>query len=101
MLDAHIAAFFNTNEAGEGLSKRLLTSTSLMPPIGTFVRPKENMATEDKNYSTNVASKGSVTMIPGFQDDRESTPSRFSSWDEKYVERSHLNGTRIFSTIGK
>lgn len=36
----HIANVSDTDAASEGLSKMLLTSSSVMPPIATFVRRK-------------------------------------------------------------
>lgn len=51
-LDAHITKHFDMDEAAEGMSKRLSTSTSFMAPIATFVRNfvrcKMDTATEAK-----------------------------------------------------
>lgn len=38
MLDAHIAKFFDTDAAAEGLSKRMLAWNFFSDPIATFVR---------------------------------------------------------------
>lgn len=47
-LDAHIAKFSDKDEAAEGFSNMLFTSTSFMTPIATFVRGKSNTAMEEK-----------------------------------------------------
>lgn len=54
---AHIANYFDTDAAAEGLSKRMLTASSLMGPIATFVRRKTDIPMENRNYSVAYASK--------------------------------------------
>lgn len=56
-LDAHTAKYLNTNEAAEGLSKRLLTSNSVLPPIATFVRRTTDKAMKEMKYSTSIVPK--------------------------------------------
>lgn len=47
-LDAHVARFFEKDEAAEGLWKRMFTSTSFMGRIENFAGHRMDTATEDK-----------------------------------------------------
>lgn len=70
MLDAHSTKLLDTDEAPEGFSKKLFTSTSFMGLIATFVRQNSDTTVEDKKYSTCRATKGLVGSIPTFDDER-------------------------------
>lgn len=65
-LDAHIAKYFGTDEAANGLRKRLLTSASFMPPIATSVRCELDTEMEEMKDSTAVAPKRLVNFILTF-----------------------------------
>lgn len=67
------------DEAAEGLSKRLSTSTSFVAPTATFARRRTDRELGDKIYSTPVVPKGREKTIPTFWDDRKSLPSRSGS----------------------
>lgn len=49
--------FLDRYEAGEGFSKRLLTSTSFLAPIVTFVMCDPNMPMKNRKHSTAEAPK--------------------------------------------
>lgn len=56
-LNADIVNYCNTDVAANKLSKRLMTSSSFMTPITTFVRQKMDTAMESKNHNTALESK--------------------------------------------
>lgn len=69
-LDAQIAKFFDTDAATEGLSKRLLTWSSFMEPIGTLDRRKTNKVMEEKKYNVAYAVKEPMDTVPAVSDSK-------------------------------
>lgn len=99
--DAHIAKLFETNEPGEELLKRLLTSTSFITRTATFVRPNTNTAMKDKGYSPYVAPKAPGNTIPTFTTKATRYRADLTPERSKYPVRSCLNAARIIVTISK
>lgn len=75
-LDAHFENYFDTDEAVEVFSKRLLTSSASMAPIPTFDRLKNDTSMESKKYSTALDSKELKEPLEGYNDRSESPVSR-------------------------
>lgn len=71
-LNAHVAENFDIDLAAEGSWKRLLTSSSYMGPMTTFVRSKWETAIENKKYSILFASKELVDTVERYKDGSES-----------------------------
>lgn len=76
LLDVNIAKCFDTDEAKEGLSKRVLPLNCFMPSIVTFAEQKEDKVMEHKRYSTVVASKRPGSTKLTFEGKRELPPGR-------------------------
>lgn len=62
-LDANIANTFHSDAAAERLSKRLLTSITIIAPTVTFVRGKTDTAMEDKTYNTSFLTKDWIDTV--------------------------------------
>lgn len=89
-LDAHIANFFDTNAAAEGLSKRLLASSPFMVPIATFMRRRTDTALKENNYSTAFVSIEPVDTVQTYNDDNEPLPSRLDRRRDEVSRREPL-----------
>lgn len=68
MLGVHTVKSSDTNEAAEGLSKSLLTSTSFIAPIATFVLLKTDLAMEGQKYIAAVGAVEPEDTIQMFDD---------------------------------
>lgn len=58
--DAHIAKAVDMDEAAEGFWSRLLSSSSLMAPIATFIRQKTDMGYRGEEMQYYCSAKGAV-----------------------------------------
>lgn len=67
-LDAYKAKFSNTDEAAEGFRKILLTCSSFMRPIDTFVGHKTNIGRKGKKLSIAHALKELIDIVPTLYD---------------------------------
>lgn len=56
-LEAHIAKFLDTDEFTDRVQKKLLTSSSFMASIATYVHRKTNTAIADRNIVFTKTSK--------------------------------------------
>lgn len=90
-LDAQIAKRFDTDAASKRLSKRLLTSSSFMAPITTFVRRKLNTTMEYMEFSVTFASTALVDTVEPFNDENESLSSRPESFNEERARWKSYN----------
>lgn len=82
-LDRHIAKFFDTEAATDGLSKKLMTSSSFMAPIATFVSRRPDSAIADMGTAAAKASKiEQFDAIEIYNDVIDSPPSRLESESE-------------------
>lgn len=83
-LNAGIAKFFDTDAAPVRLSKKLLTSSSFMALITTFVRRKTDSAIADQKCRLAMASKKeAVPDLEAYDDIIETPPSRSDSGSEE------------------
>lgn len=87
-LDAHIMNKFNAYVAAEGLSKSLLTSSSLMAPIATLVRRNAYTVMNNMEDSVFNASKELMNPVELYEDGRASPPSRLESLTEEIPRRN-------------
>lgn len=76
-MDAHIAKFLDTNAAADRLSQRLLTLSTFMSPLVTFMRRKIDTAKEE--YSTAFLTKDPINTVERNKDVTDSLPSRSDS----------------------
>lgn len=74
-LDADFAWCLSTGAAAESLSKRLLTSSSVMAPMATFVRCKMDVAIVSLKYSVAFASNELMDTVEPYKDGSESLQS--------------------------
>lgn len=62
-MDAHITKLFDTCAASKEFSKSMLTSSSFMAPITTFVRRTTNTSMYENKYSVAYASKEPMDTV--------------------------------------
>lgn len=83
-LDVHIAKFLDMDAAADRVSKKLLTSSSLMAPVVTFVQRKSDTAIADKGTEFTKASKMEpVIATEIYGDIVEELPSQYDSGSEE------------------
>lgn len=82
-MDTCIAKFLGTDAAAKWFSRTLLTSSSFMAPIATFLRSKTDTVRADTAYSIVFARMELIGTVQTFNDDRKSLPSRSDSSSDK------------------
>lgn len=78
-----MAEFYDTDEAIEGFSRSMRTSTSFMTLIAAFVWSNMHATTEDNKYSITVRATGSVDNTTTLNEDNKWPRSRFNSTSEE------------------
>lgn len=87
ILGTHPSELFDTNAAANMLSKRLLTSITIMAPIATCARRKTDTAMEQKKCSTAFAMKDTIYTAEPCHEVDESSPSHSGCVSDKQLCR--------------
>lgn len=67
--ESYLAKLFDTSAAAEGLSKRLLASSSVIALISTFVTGEQDTAIQEYDFSTSFASNKVLHTVHTFNHD--------------------------------
>lgn len=79
-LDADLAKLFDINTAADTISKELLTCSSSIAPIATFVRHKKDSLIAGQNsVVANLSRKGPAAVVGEYGDIIEEVPSQSDS----------------------
>lgn len=81
---------FYTNVSAEGLSKRLLTMSSVMAPIAIFVRLKMDTALKGRKYSTASVLRDPRDTVEWVNDNWKSLLTRLYAGDEEVPHKKLL-----------